>query len=67
MALAARFNHTVRGPVLVSASLRTSPSTSDHFNFRISPFRQPVRRISRIMSAGCCREDRSSTSRSSVR
>ena len=43
MALAARFNHTVRGPVFVSASLRTSPSTLGPFqlqNFPLSATRQ---------------------------
>ena len=40
MARAAWLSQTLRGPVLVSARLRRSPSTSDHWSFRISPFLQ---------------------------
>ena len=48
---AASLSQTVRGPVLASLNLSASPSTSDHFNFRISPFRQPVRRSRRRAAA----------------
>ena len=59
MDCAASLNQTCRGPVLVSASLSTGPSTSDHFSLRISPLRQPVRRSRRMMSAcgGAARVD----------
>ena len=54
MPRAAPLSQTVRGPVLASLNLRVSPSTSDHCNFRISPFLQPVRR-SRRMTSACAR------------
>ena len=63
-ACAPSLSQTVRGPVLASANLSMSPSTSDHRSFRISLLRQPVSSSRRMTSACARREGRSSTSRS---